>query len=216
MDVATRLFAERGFDATTTAGIAAAAGVSEPILYRHFRSKQELFVSIIAHVTQSTREKWRRQLEGEKDPGQTISMIARCWPEHLRDCAMEYAVIHMALISSKDPEVIRVLRGHYEEMERGMMEIVARGQELGVFVESDLYSTARWILHSGIGYTFQSLTLGIPEKYRIEEGIALTLRAIRRDGRGDHLDGPRGHRDHDGQSSHRDGRDGDGDGVSRR
>src|SRR5687768_7683292 len=40
ISVATRLFAERGYEATTTAAIAEAAGVTEPILYRHFHNKQ--------------------------------------------------------------------------------------------------------------------------------------------------------------------------------
>ena len=42
MDVATKLFARNGYEATTTAAIAEAAGVTEPILYRHFEGKQDL------------------------------------------------------------------------------------------------------------------------------------------------------------------------------
>ena len=49
--VATKLFAKTGYDATTTAEIAKAAGVTEPILYRHFESKQELFVAIVRDVS---------------------------------------------------------------------------------------------------------------------------------------------------------------------
>jgi AcrR family transcriptional regulator len=39
---AARLFAEHGFEETTVAAICAAAGVSKPMLYRHFESKREL------------------------------------------------------------------------------------------------------------------------------------------------------------------------------
>ena len=52
--VATKLFAKTGYDATTTADIAKAAGVTEPILYRHFESKQELFVAIVRDVSATT------------------------------------------------------------------------------------------------------------------------------------------------------------------
>ncbi len=48
ISVATRQFAKFGYDATTTDAIAKAAGVTEPILYRHFGSKQELFIAISA------------------------------------------------------------------------------------------------------------------------------------------------------------------------
>src|SRR5689334_17648135 len=59
MEVATRLFARLGYDATTTAAIAEAAGVTEPILYRHFESKQELFVAIVKEVSERTMRHWR-------------------------------------------------------------------------------------------------------------------------------------------------------------
>jgi AcrR family transcriptional regulator len=44
---AARLFAEKGFAATTVDDIVAAAGVSKPMLYRHFESKKELQVKLI-------------------------------------------------------------------------------------------------------------------------------------------------------------------------
>ncbi len=46
MSVAVPLFATKGFDALTTKEIADAAGVSEALLYRHFDSKQALFLAV--------------------------------------------------------------------------------------------------------------------------------------------------------------------------
>lgn len=45
---AAALFAERGYAAATTARIAARAGVSEGIVFHHFRSKRELFRRVVA------------------------------------------------------------------------------------------------------------------------------------------------------------------------
>ncbi|HEV2974927.1 MAG TPA: TetR/AcrR family transcriptional regulator [Solirubrobacteraceae bacterium] len=44
---AARLFARDGYAATTVEQIVAAAGVSKPILYRHFESKRELYRSLL-------------------------------------------------------------------------------------------------------------------------------------------------------------------------
>lgn len=44
---AVRLFAERGFRGATTRELAAAVGVSEPVLYEHFRTKRELYEAIL-------------------------------------------------------------------------------------------------------------------------------------------------------------------------
>src|SRR5215216_1660141 len=45
--VAMRLFSERGFRGTTTKEIAAAAGVSEAIIFRHLATKDDLYTAII-------------------------------------------------------------------------------------------------------------------------------------------------------------------------
>jgi AcrR family transcriptional regulator len=49
---ATRLFARRGYDRVTMDDIASAAGVTKPVLYDHFASKQALF----RHLLESVRD----------------------------------------------------------------------------------------------------------------------------------------------------------------
>src|SRR4051794_18067281 len=47
-EAAGRLFGERGYDGTRLEDIAAAAGVTKPVLYRHFDSKKELYLALLA------------------------------------------------------------------------------------------------------------------------------------------------------------------------
>lgn len=47
VQAAIRLFGEKGFRGTTTREIAAAVGVSEPVLYEHFKTKSDLYAAII-------------------------------------------------------------------------------------------------------------------------------------------------------------------------
>lgn len=50
------LFAEKGFRGTTTRELASALGVTEPVLYRHFQTKRELYGAIIeATAKQASR-----------------------------------------------------------------------------------------------------------------------------------------------------------------
>lgn len=44
---AVRLFAEQGYDGTTTLQISREAGVTEPLIYYHFKGKEELFTHIL-------------------------------------------------------------------------------------------------------------------------------------------------------------------------
>src|SRR5436190_5938261 len=48
VEAAMRIFAEKGFRGTTTRELAAAVGVTEPVLYEHFRTKRDLYSAIIS------------------------------------------------------------------------------------------------------------------------------------------------------------------------
>ncbi len=50
LEVALRLFAGRGFAATTMDDIASAAGVTKPLLYQHFDSKRALYLELVDSV----------------------------------------------------------------------------------------------------------------------------------------------------------------------
>src|SRR3954471_4810564 len=85
IEVATKLFADWGYEATTTALIAKTAGVTEPILYRHFKSKQELFVAIVRSVSERTIASWRELSERASNPAERIRLVAQSIPRHVRE-----------------------------------------------------------------------------------------------------------------------------------
>jgi AcrR family transcriptional regulator len=47
VEAAGRLFGERGYDGTRLDDVAAAAGVTKPILYRHFANKERLYLALL-------------------------------------------------------------------------------------------------------------------------------------------------------------------------
>jgi len=179
MLVATQLFAERGFDATTTAAIASAAGISEPILYRHFKSKQDLFVAIVSEVTKTTQDHWAERMKGITDPVDAFRAIFHEWPSHMRACAAQYQVIHNALVCSKDPTVTAQVRTHYSQMEHFFTAMITECQAHGVFrADIDPKTAAWWMMNAGIGFTLIGLTLGEVEGYRLDQAIEMTLKAL--------------------------------------
>jgi AcrR family transcriptional regulator len=52
LQVAKKIFAERGFQATTMDDIAKEAGFTKPILYQYFESKTDLYSEIVADIAQ--------------------------------------------------------------------------------------------------------------------------------------------------------------------
>ncbi len=57
LDTACKLFADKGYKGTTTRELAAAAGVTEPVLYEHFRTKGDLYSAIIENKARSGIER---------------------------------------------------------------------------------------------------------------------------------------------------------------
>jgi TetR/AcrR family transcriptional regulator, mexJK operon transcriptional repressor len=52
LDVATKLFMERGFDGTSIDAVAIAAGMSKPTVYARYRDKRDLFTAVLRATIQ--------------------------------------------------------------------------------------------------------------------------------------------------------------------
>src|SRR5258708_30236211 len=81
---ASELFAQRGYDHVSLDELAARVGVTKPILYRHFASKKDLYLELLA----AHRDELLRTLaEGMAPAGPLaprVSPIARRWVAHLQ------------------------------------------------------------------------------------------------------------------------------------
>jgi len=164
MTVATKLFAEKGYEGTTTAAIAEAAGVTEPILYRHFSGKADLFIAIVRAMSQMTIAHWRMLIADIADPVEQIRAIARQFPEQIEELSDAYHVLHGALAMSRDPDVLHVVREHYKSKQAFFAGILRQGQAAGyVRRELDADMPAWEIINLGIGYGM--IWLNLPGLY---------------------------------------------------
>ena len=68
IDVATKLFATKGYDATAIPAVLEAAGVSRGALYHHFTSKEALFDAVLVSVEARVMSKVARAAGGTRDP----------------------------------------------------------------------------------------------------------------------------------------------------
>ncbi len=180
IDVATKLFARTGYDATTTADIAKAAGVTEPILYRHFDSKQELFIAIVRNVSETTVKAWNDLTEGVDDPAEKLRRVSAAIPDHIKKFGDSYHVLHGALSTSRDKKVLAVMKEHYRQIEDFFAKIVIEGQKSGTFNKSMSPSAAAWqFCMSGIGYAMVSLNLGMIDRATVGHVIDAMIRGLK-------------------------------------
>jgi AcrR family transcriptional regulator len=76
---ATEVFAESGYHGASIDEIAARSGVSPPVVYDHFESKQDLHTRLLERHLAELRLLWREQLQGDDPQEQRIARAFDAW-----------------------------------------------------------------------------------------------------------------------------------------
>jgi TetR/AcrR family transcriptional regulator len=76
IETALDLFARKGFEGTTTKEIAAAAGVTEAVIFRHFPSKHALYMAVLDFKVQSSElQDWLTATRGLMERNDDVGLI---------------------------------------------------------------------------------------------------------------------------------------------
>ncbi|MDX6440032.1 MAG: hypothetical protein QOF45_2615 [Gaiellaceae bacterium] len=132
VDAALRVFAEGSYSGATTADIAREVGVSEPILYRHFGNKRELYLACLDWAWQSFREAMDAKLEelGDEHAVTAVGQAAREF--HASGGIKPVTLWIQALTEAGEDEEIRsFLRRQLREVHDYIAAAVRRGQAAG-------------------------------------------------------------------------------------
>lgn len=146
MDVALEVFSSRSYRGATTAEIAREAGVTEPILYRHFGSKRELFLACLDEVWCRLREAIEDEIAGEPDPSEWVLAVPRAMAL-LRRRRLAPTELWLQALSEaiEDAEIRRHFRRHLREVHDYVADVLRRAQAAGgIRAERDVDAEA-WI-----------------------------------------------------------------------
>ncbi len=150
VETAIRVFSEGSYRGTTTAEIARAAGVSEPILYRHFASKRDLYFAALDHVWAKARAAWEAALAESPDVLEALDAMGR---GHfaVRDCKHQLSELWVQALSeaTEDAELRKYLRRHMREVHDYFVALLRRGQEEGVIRADRDIDAEAWNFLSG-------------------------------------------------------------------
>jgi AcrR family transcriptional regulator len=132
LDCACGVFATGSYRGTTTAEIAKKAGVTEPILYRHFASKRDLYLAVLDESWQRLRALWEETLAVEEDPRFWLGAIGRAYFE-VADPKLQCADLWIQALTeaSDDPEIRKFLRRHMREVHSYVVDVIERSQATG-------------------------------------------------------------------------------------
>jgi AcrR family transcriptional regulator len=132
VDAALRVFAGGSYSGATTAEIARQACISEPILYRHFASKRELYLACLGSAWGALREAFDAKLEelGDREAVTAIGQAAREF--HASGGIKPVTLWIQALTEAGEDEEIRnFLRLQLREVHHYVAAAVRRAQAAG-------------------------------------------------------------------------------------
>ncbi|MCR6484244.1 TetR/AcrR family transcriptional regulator [Amycolatopsis sp. OK19-0408] len=165
---------ERGFDAITLAGVAAAAGVGRTALYNHFPDKESLLVAFVEDEAARYVTRLTEAVEAQADPVDQLATFVRL---QLRVLAEYHMPPGTALASALAPAAYRRISAHADPITDRLRAILAGGVDLDRWPAEDPDVLIPMIT-AALGN--RTLVDGPPEQLDdvIEAAVRFVLRAI--------------------------------------
>jgi AcrR family transcriptional regulator len=149
LECACQVFAKGSYHGATTAEIARGAGVTEPILYRHFASKRDLYLSCLTEAWVECRAMWETAIANESDPALWLSTMGRSYLA-AKDKRGHIVMLWFQALTeaSEDPEIRRFIRRHMREVHEFVAGVIRRAQEAGGILPDRDPEAEAWIFIS--------------------------------------------------------------------
>ena len=169
LDLADRI----GPDRVTTGAAAAAIGVSQAALFRHFPTKAAMWLAVAEHITDELTTAWERALSGVDDP---VSRIEGLVAAQLGQIAAKPA-LPMLLFSRElnvgNDDLRASCRGLLMKVQALIVAELARGHEAGCLRRDVAPADAAVLLTSLVQGMAIRWSLGARDFPLIGEGIRL-------------------------------------------
>src|SRR3982751_4624841 len=148
---ACRVFAKSSYSGATTAEIARESGVTEPVLYRHFPSKRDLYLACLETAWAQVRKLWEEAFANEPDPRLRIAAMGRSYV-HLQRTGDKIMLsdlwIQALTEASEDPKIRRYLRDQVRQVHDFVADKIKDAQEAGGVKENRDPDAEAWIFIS--------------------------------------------------------------------
>jgi AcrR family transcriptional regulator len=137
LDCALTLFAAKGYSATGTQEIIDTAGVTKPVLYHHFQSKEALFRELISRCYAASQAAWAEAISKQPSPSKQLRAIARLsFIGSAQDLRIPLLMLQ-TYFGPPIPELHDFMEEHTAQRFGQVVEIVVKGLAVGEMSPGD-------------------------------------------------------------------------------
>jgi AcrR family transcriptional regulator len=140
VEAAIGVFSRSSYSTATTAEIARAAGVSEPILYRHFASKREIWLACLESAWDDARATLEHAGRG---------LVADDAPSPWRNATMPTLWLQGVMEAGDDAELRRNVQQHMRTVHSAIAGMLAAQQAAGQMPSDRDADAEAWIFVAG-------------------------------------------------------------------
>ena len=147
LDSACRVFSRSSYRGATTAEIAREAGISEPILYRHFGSKRDLYLACLDEAWGSFRAVCEDAVAA--DPEKCLGAIADAYMAKSKKIRVIDLWIQALNEASDDKVIAAAVRTQVREVRDFFADVIRDGQQRGIIHADRDADAEAWIFVAG-------------------------------------------------------------------
>jgi AcrR family transcriptional regulator len=139
LTVAMAHFGEGGYHGTSTDAIAREAGISQPYLFRLFRTKKELFLACDDRACEKIVDTFRRAAE-TAEPGNELEAMGHAYTTDLLSDRHALLMLMQGYVAVSDPEIRDHVRRKYGDVIREVAELSgAPAEEIWRFFSTGMH-----------------------------------------------------------------------------
>ncbi len=181
LEAAFKVFVEKGYSKATMDDIVDSSGLSKGALYHYYKSKKDLFLSLIEHWEVYTFKNFYNKESKDKKASDILRSFGQNVLKTLDEKKYAYiAEIEFWSLSNYDADIKSRSQLLYDKLLNLFEKVVKKGIKQGEFKELDIRNTAMIILavFQGINwFVVFDEDLVSPNKY-VENSIELIIKSI--------------------------------------
>lgn len=169
LDSALELFATQGFPLTRVKDIAATADVSEPLLYKYFKSKKDIYLTLLNTLAGDIDKIWDQAESTHQKPEDILRVGGLSFCASVTTKKTGAAIIFRTLTETSMSEVVEFSKNTQVRIHDRIQKHIETGVKAGTFRSDIDAGLAAWQFMS-IGYTSSLLSvLGLDDQMGVEK-----------------------------------------------